>query len=85
MCGCVFYLIWMHASMQSHFSHAQFFAQLFANPWAVAHQTPLSMGFSRQQYRSGLPFPSPEVLTKPGIKPRDQTQVSCIAGRFFTV
>ena len=81
MCGYVFYLIWMHASMQSHFTHAQ----LFVNPWARARQAPLSMGFSRQQYWSGLPFPSPEVLPNPGIKPRDRTQVSCIAGRFFTV
>ena len=33
--------------------------QLFATPWTVAHQAPLSMGFSRQEYWSGLPFPSP--------------------------
>ena len=36
----------------------------------VAHQAPLSMGFSRQEYWSGLPFPSPEDLPNPGIKPR---------------
>ena len=36
--------------------------------WTVAHQTPLSMGFSRQEYWSGLPFPSPEDLPDPGIK-----------------
>ena len=35
---------------------------LFATPWTVAHQAPLSMGFSRQEYWSGLPFPSPKVL-----------------------
>ena len=40
------------------------------NPWAVAHQAPLSMGFSRQEYWSGLPFPSPEDLPDPGIEPR---------------
>ena len=36
--------------------------RLFATPWTVAHQTPLSMGFSRQEYWSGLPFPSPGTL-----------------------
>ena len=36
----------------------------------VAHQTPLSMGFSGQEYWSGLPFPSPEDLPKPGIEPK---------------
>ena len=40
-----------------------------ASPWTVAHQAPLSMGFSRQEYWSGLPFPSPEDLPDPGIKP----------------
>ena len=39
-------------------------------PWAVAHQAPLSMGFSRQEYWSGLPFPSLGNLPDPGIKPR---------------
>ena len=40
------------------------------SPWTVAHQGPLSMGFSRQEYWSGLPFPSPGHLPDPGIKPR---------------
>ena len=40
-----------------------------AIPWTVACQAPLSMGFSRQEYWSGLPFPSPEALHDPGIKP----------------
>ena len=39
-------------------------------PWTVAHQAPLSMEFSRQEYWSGLPFPSPEDLPDPGIDPR---------------
>ena len=43
---------------------------LFATPWTVAHQAPLSMGFQRQEYRSGLPFLSPGDLLNPGIKPR---------------
>ena len=38
--------------------------RLFATPWTVAHQAPLSVGFSRQEYWSGLPFPSPKRLTK---------------------
>ena len=51
-----------------------------ATPWTVACQASLSMGFSRQEYCNGLPFPSPGDLPNPGIKPR----VSYIAGRFFT-
>ena len=47
--------------------------QLFATPWTVAHQPPPSMGFSRQEYWSGLPFPSPGDLPDPGIKPRSPT------------
>ena len=43
--------------------------RLFATPWTVAHQAPLSMGFSRQEYWSGLPFPSPGDLPIPGIEP----------------
>jgi len=39
-------------------------------PWTVAHQAPLSMEFSRQEYWSGLPFPSPGDLPNPGIEPR---------------
>ena len=44
--------------------------QLSVTPWAVACQVPLSMEFSRQEYWSGLPFPSPGYLPNPGIKPR---------------
>ena len=44
--------------------------QLFATPWTVALQGPPSMGFSRQEYWSGLPFPSPGDLPDPGIEPR---------------
>ena len=40
------------------------------NPWTVAHQAPLSMGISRQEYWSGLPFPSPGDLPHSGIKPQ---------------
>ena len=44
-----------------------------ATPWSVAHQALLSMGFYRQEYWSGLPFPSPEDLPDPGIEPRSFT------------
>ena len=43
---------------------------LFVTPWTIAHQAPPSMGSSRQEYWSGLPFPSPGDLPDPGIEPR---------------
>ena len=52
----------------------------FVTPWTVAHQIPLSMGFPRQEYWSGLLFPSPRDLPDPGIKPESPA----LAGRFFT-
>ena len=51
--------------------------------WTVAHQAPLSMGFSRQEYWSGLPFLFPGYLLNPGIKPASLGSLS-LAGRFFT-
>ena len=51
-----------------------------ATPWTVARQTPLSMGFLRQEYWSGLSFPSLGVIPDPGIKPVSPA----LAGRFFT-
>ena len=47
--------------------------QLFVTPWTVAYQASLSMGFSRQEYWSGLPFPYPEDLPSPGIEPGSPT------------
>ena len=44
--------------------------RLFATPWTVAHQAPPFMGFSRQEYWSGWPFPSPGDLPDPGIEPK---------------
>ena len=49
--------------------------RLFATPWTVAYQAPPSMGFSRQEYWSGLPFPSPRDLPNPGIEPGSPTWV----------
>ena len=43
--------------------------RLFATPWTVAYQAPPSVGFSRQEYWSGMPFPSPGDLPDPGIEP----------------
>ena len=43
--------------------------RLFATPWTVAYQVPLSMGFSRQEYSSGLPFPSSGDFPNPGTEP----------------
>ena len=53
----------------------------FATPWTIACKAPLSMGFSRQEYWSGLPFPSPGDLPNPGIEPGS----TCIIGRRFTL
>ena len=64
----------------SHFSCIQRFATL----WTVARQAPLSMGLSRQEYWSRLPFPSPGDLPNPGIKPTSLTSPA-LAGRFFTI
>ena len=47
--------------------------RLFATPWTVAYQAPLSMGFSNQEYWSGLSFPSPGDLPDPGIEPGSPT------------
>ena len=47
--------------------------RLFVTPWTVAYQAPPSMGFSRQEYWSGLPFPSPGHLPDPGIEPGSPT------------
>ena len=47
--------------------------RLFMTPWTVAHQAPPSVGFSRQAYWSGVPFPSPEDLPHPGIEPGSPT------------
>ena len=53
--------------MLSHFVHSHI--QLFATTWTVARQAPLPMGFFRQEYSNGLPFPSPGDLPNPGTEP----------------
>ena len=57
--------------------------QLFTTPWTAAHQAFLSMGFSRQEYWSGLPCPPPGDLPSPGIK-SESPAAPAFAGRFFT-
>ena len=59
------------------------FVQFFETLWTVAHQAPLSMGFSKQEYWSRLPFPSPGDLSDPGIKPTSLSSLA-LAGRSFT-
>ena len=65
--------------MLSHFSRVQ----LLVTPWTVAHQTPLSLGFSRQGYWSGLPCLPPGDLPNPGTEPTSLLSPA-LAGRFFT-
>ena len=55
--------------------------QVFATTWSVACQAPLSMGFSRQEYWSGKPFPSPEDLPNSGVK----LPPPALAGGFFSI
>ena len=55
---------------------------LFETPWTVACQAPPSMGFSRQEYWSGLPFPSPGDLAEPGSEPISPMSLA-LASRFF--
>ena len=58
--------------------------QLFATPWTVDCQAPLSMEFFRQEYWSGLPFPPPGELSYPRIKPMSQVSPT-LTGRSFTM
>ena len=57
--------------------------QVFVTLWTTALQAPLSMGFCRQEYWNGLPFPSPGDPPEPGIKP-SSPEAPALAGRFFT-
>ena len=70
---------WVNNTMCAHTLSRFSRVRLFATPWTVAHQAPLSTGFSRQEYWSGLPCTSPGDLPDPGIKP--MSHVSCIGRR----
>ena len=77
----IFYLLLINIKcLPSHFSHVQLFATL----WTVACQALLSMGFSRQEYWSGLPFSSPGDLPDPSIKPRSPVSPALAEGFFTT-
>ena len=79
-CGLIFsFYIYIYIYTLSLFSHVQ----LCATPWTMVHQAPLSMEFSRQNYWSGLPCPSPGDLPNPGIELTSLTSPA-LAGRFFT-
>ena len=69
----------MHVCVLSHLSRVR----LFATPWTVACQAPLSMGFSKQEHWSGLPCPPPGDLPDPGIK-LTSLMSPVLAGGFFT-
>ena len=73
------------AKSQSHESESvsHSIVRLFATPRTVAHQASLSMELSRQEYWSGLPFPTPGDLPDPGIEP-EYLASPALAGRFFT-
>ena len=58
--------------------------RLFATPWTVAYQAPPSMGFSRQEYWSGVPFPAPGDLPNPGIEPTSLASPALARGFFTT-
>ena len=66
------------ACVLSHFNCVQ----LFVTSWTIAHQAPLSMGFSRQESWSGLPCPPPGDLPNPGVKPMS-LMFPALAGVFF--
>ena len=68
------------ACVLSHFSRVRLFATL----WTVACRTPLSMGFSRQEYWSGLPCPPPGDLLDPGINPTSLTSPAFVGGFLTT-
>ena len=73
VCVCVCVCVYVHAQMLSHI-------QLFETPWTVAYQAPLSREFSRQEYWSRLPFPTPGDLPDQGIEPTSPV----LAGGFIT-
>ena len=79
---------WLCVHVLSHFSLSNAksfqFVQLYVILWTVAHQVPLSMGFSRQEYWNGLPCPSPGNHPDPGIKPMSHISPALI-GRSFTI
>ena len=85
LCFAFFFFLTLYPVLSIHVCVLSLFncVQLFVTPWTVAQQAPLSMGFSRQEYWSGWPFPPPGDLPDPGIKPASLMSLS-LAGGFFT-
>ena len=75
--------VYVHVGVMGYWSEVKSLSsvRLFATPWTVTYQAPQSMGFSRQEYWSGVPFPSPGDLPDPGIEPGSPR----IVGRRFTI
>ena len=73
-CSCSVHTYWIGLNYYSllGWSEVKLLSRvrLFATPWTVAYEAPLSIEFSRQEYWSGLPYPPPRDLPDPGIKPR---------------
>ena len=86
MCMCVYIYIYIYIYIHACVCESSSHVWLSATPWTVACQAPLSMEFSRQEYWSGLPFPSPGDLPDPGIKPASPCipMPSALAGGSFT-
>ena len=80
VCVCVRALARMHARIQSCFIHVRLFATL----WTLARQAPLPMGFSRQEYWSGLPVPPLGDLPNPDIEPKSLMSPAMAGGLFTT-
>ena len=80
LCGWIFRIMlrWFYVRVGAHADCVWLFATL----WTVAHQAPLSTGFPRQKYWSGLLFPSPRDLPDSGIEP--VSRISCIGRQVFT-
>ena len=80
LCVCVCVCVCVYARMHA----ACLVVSNSATPWIIAHQAPLSFGFSRQEHWSGLPFPAPGDLPDPEIKPTSLVSPA-LAGKFFTI
>ena len=81
--------VWYHSYVESKAENKELYVcvfscdWLFVTPWTVARQASLSIGFSRQEYWSGLPFPPPRNLPHPGTEPTSPSSPA-LAGGFFT-
>ena len=76
---------WVRGNEHTHMLLVCVCAQSCLTPWTVAHQAPLSMEFSRQEYWNGLLFPSPGDLPRPGIKPMSPMSPALVGRSFTTV